>query len=226
MSEGIDRNGLIRALREQSLDPGTCTSCAPASGREKIPGVAGCSQYKRCIFGQPRYGGFKGEPGGYRQHYVIYEYKPNDGTNHQKEDIIGCRIFMQTHYDRMVSGKQHLEQGLPGEIINIIGTEGDDYLYGWFGRDKERPNDPLAEFKENVEVRTCPKYKEAVETGGEGYAAQVARRRAERAKEDAEVEQRPLPKRKLNKDGSPASPVAPEKSEGVAAAPAKAKAGT
>lgn len=200
--EAHEVKALLASLKAKGRDPATATSCAPGEGEEfRPPGVHGCPHYYGCIFGQKRFGGFKGSGRDYLPHNVIYEFKPNDGTNHQKEDIVSCHAFMQTRAREMFAGRTAMEQNEPGELINIIGGEGDEYLFGWFGKDPKWPNqnDPNVPFLDQVETRTCPPYKPMIRGHrDDSYEAQVEKRRAERQSGADDPHDTPLPKRRLS----------------------------
>lgn len=102
-------------LRAAGLDPAKVGSCAPRS-----EGVRGCPLDPECIFGQARYGGFKGVSG---PHNIGYYKREVDGT--QKQDVMTCHGFVRSLVRRMRAGDIAREEGKPHEQIRIIAQEGE-----------------------------------------------------------------------------------------------------
>jgi hypothetical protein len=66
-------------------------------------------------------GGFKGEG----PKYVAYRLITDEGT--ANENCVKCHSFMRHLYSRMIHGQKQKLDGKRGEIIRIIGQEGDFY---------------------------------------------------------------------------------------------------
>lgn len=208
---------LLAAMKAQGRDPATAVSCAPGDGRHKIPGVLGCSQYFSCIMDRKTHSGFdveggfqpfKGEAGGFRPHNLIYEIDRNDGSGNIKQDEMACHHFMQCMYRPMQAGRALLESGEPGDDIRIIGTEGDEYLYGYFGKVKDaKPGDPNPEFKNHVENRVCSVYRDPQRSSPDSYSNRIAALRAKR-KEAAEGEAAPVRRHQKPETAAPTTPAA------------------
>jgi hypothetical protein len=106
--------GSIAQLREAGLDPARYGSCS-RPGRDMV----GCHVYDSCPFGQERYGAFKGV----KPKNVGYYIKALSGGS--KTDWMTCHDFISSLWARMMNGLFEVMNGRKGEIIRIIGLEGD-----------------------------------------------------------------------------------------------------
>jgi hypothetical protein len=102
-------------LIELGLSPSKYGSCSP-----KGAGNVGCSHFSSCPFDRKQFGGFKGT----RPHNVGYYIRPLSGP--AKTDWMSCYQFCAGLYRRMRAGLVAAAEGQRGEVIRIIGKEGDE----------------------------------------------------------------------------------------------------
>jgi len=115
-SMGLHPNpaGTPEELRREGIGLAFVGSCAPPSR-----GVRGCAHYEKCIFRLTKNGGFRDK--GPRN--IGFFHQTHEG--HRRQEYVACFTFMQVFYERMRSGIRDREDGLAGEIIRVIGQEGD-----------------------------------------------------------------------------------------------------
>lgn len=102
-------------LKEIGLNPAKYGSCSP-----KGNGNIGCSHFEACPFDRKQFGSFKGT----RPHNVGYYIRPLIGP--PKTDWMSCYGFCAGLYRRMRAGLVAAAEGERGEVIRIIGKEGDE----------------------------------------------------------------------------------------------------
>jgi hypothetical protein len=106
----------LERLGQLNMDPSKYGSCSEP-GRGNI----GCGFWKACPFGR-KWGSiapFKGT----RPHNVGYYIRPLTGP--PKTDWVSCFGFCSDLYGRMRGGLAEQAEGNKGEVIRIIGKEGD-----------------------------------------------------------------------------------------------------
>lgn len=151
-----EATAVIEAVKRHGFDPAIIRSCMPSSDLKRFGGVAGvvgCNMWDRCPFGMTKNGGFKGQT--WRPKNVIYYLEPNDGTTHAKEDVLPCNLYTQLLANKARDGRIDLEEGRTGEIIQIIGQEGDKYTENTMVN-KGTPLSPKWENESSVKV--CPEF--------------------------------------------------------------------
>jgi len=134
-------------LRAAGLDPLKIGSCAPRS-----PGVRGCQFESLCIFGQQRYGGFKGKG----PRYVGYSLITIEGT--AKRDTITCHGFIRALLNRMRAGNQAREEGKPHESIRIVAQEGEEIEVNPFEQVDPDDKKITAAIRRNPKVIKVPRH--------------------------------------------------------------------
>ncbi len=87
-----------------------------------------CPQHPKCMFHQPKLGGFKNNDryetkGRHNIGYQLLTDKTNQ--NAAAVNFMSCEMFTETMLDRMRQGRDLREQGLDGEVIRIHAQEGD-----------------------------------------------------------------------------------------------------
>jgi hypothetical protein len=102
-------------LKALGLSPAKYGSCSPKGG-----GNVGCTHFASCPFDRKQFGAFKGT----RPHNVGYYIRPLSGP--PKTDWISCYGFCTGLYYRMRAGLIAAAEGAKGEVIRIIGKEGDE----------------------------------------------------------------------------------------------------
>jgi hypothetical protein len=105
----------LERLGELNLNPAKYGSCSKP-GRANV----GCAFWDNCPFDRKVFGGFKGT----RPHNVPYYIKPLSGP--AKTDWMPCFGFCAGLYFRMRAGLAEAAEGRKGEVIRIIGKEGDE----------------------------------------------------------------------------------------------------
>ena len=107
--------GSLERLKQLNMDPARYGSCSPRGA-----GNIGCGQFPSCPFDRRQFGAFKGT----RPHNVGYYVRPLSGP--PKTDWISCYGFCASLYMRMRAGLAAAAEGQKGEVIRIIGKEGDE----------------------------------------------------------------------------------------------------
>lgn len=102
-------------LKELGLSPAKYGSCSHRGN-----GNIGCAHFEMCPFDRKQFGGFKGT----RPHNVGYYVRPLSGP--AKTDWMSCYQFCAGLYMRMRAGLAAAAEGQKGEVIRIIGKEGDE----------------------------------------------------------------------------------------------------
>jgi hypothetical protein len=139
--------GTLDQIRQAGLNPSKVGCCAsPARGVRGCPWAAPTeiSPEGECIFGQPRYGGFRGKK---VSNVGIYLRTSGTDGNRQQQLQMPCHAFIRTLKSRMLDGLTQRARGLDGEIIRIIAQEGEKIRPRIFvSSNPSNPNDPLATF--------------------------------------------------------------------------------
>lgn len=186
----VDRKAIeevVQSVVDHGFDPAKVVSCVPSAGLPgSIKGVRGCNMYDRCPFHLARYGGFKGF---WRPKNVGYYYKPNDGTNHQKEDFLVCHQFVHTQMDRKLASDAAISQNKPGEFIDIIAQEGENITTKVWGPDPKHPTygTPNPKFTYLYSTFPVPEYAHPADHEGDSYEAKLERKRISRQREEQPV---------------------------------------
>jgi hypothetical protein len=106
----------LERLKELGMEPAKYGSCS-----HRTNGNIGCTFYDSgCPFDRKQFGAFKGT----RPHNIGYYIKPLSGP--AKTDWIDCFGFCAGLYYRMRYGLSEAAEGRKGEVIRIIGKEGDE----------------------------------------------------------------------------------------------------
>jgi hypothetical protein len=105
----------LERLGQLGMDPAKYGSCSP-----KGNGNIGCSHFPSCPFDRKQFGQFKGT----RPHNIGYYVRPMSGP--AKTDWMSCYQFCAGLYHRMRAGLAAAAEGQKGEVIRIIGKEGDE----------------------------------------------------------------------------------------------------
>jgi hypothetical protein len=174
----VDTDKIIAYLRSKGLDPSKVRSCAPSAGQEgHVRGLMGCNVSERCPYHLTRYGGFRG----IRPHNVGVYIKPNDGSMRQNCTYMPCFLTIETQLlGRMRAGRDAIEEGKNGELIQIIAQEGQTIRRkNWVRNEAESTRDNWVG-KQVIEVIKIPEYQYPTEDSGESFEAQMERERRER----------------------------------------------
>lgn len=193
--------GTLEEVRREGLDPEKVGSCAPP---EK--GVRGCTYWKACRFGQARACGYRGHSpeaafkGTLGPRYVGYYLQTTD--NAQKEDDVPCFVFVGSIQYRMDQGNINRQQGLPGELIEVIAHQGEpiqtktqkwrdetNKLLGFHFDEKERPVhafprpglNPEFNYEQKLSKRARERRRQAAEAEDQAWRNQQGQARAEYA---------------------------------------------
>lgn len=147
----------IAELKRRGQDPATALSCVPSSGTPgAIKGIAGCQQYHTCPFSRRDFGGFKHT----LPHNVPYAIDPKDHTGNATEAFIPCNLFARLLMPRMKAGAEAREQGLNGEIIQVLCEDGKlaetIIQSGNIRKPGALPTDPNPYIRSDVEVPVPP----------------------------------------------------------------------
>ena len=183
---------VIEATKRAGLDPGVVRTCMPSSDLTRlggVRGVVGCNQWDRCPFALTKNGGFKGVS--WRPKNIVYYLEPNDGTTHAKEDILPCFLYSQLLQNKARDGRLDIEEGRNGEIIQIIGQEGEMYTENALV--KINPADPAqtSGWKNQQTEKVCPEYVYPTTLAGLAHERDIRKKARERMAADPEGQMGP-----------------------------------
>jgi hypothetical protein len=183
---------VIESVKRHGFDPGVVRSCMPSSDLSRlggVKGVVGCNQWDRCPFGLTRNGGFKGVS--WRPKNIIYYLEPNDGTTHAKEDMMPCFLYAQLLQNKARDGRLDLEEGRNGEIIQIIGQEGDTYTENAFVKINSADPAQNSGWKNQESTKTCPEYVFPSTLAGQQHERDLRKKARERMAADPDAQMGP-----------------------------------
>lgn len=180
---------VIEQVKKNGHDPGVVRSCMPASDAKKfggMQGIVGCDVWERCPFALTKNGGFKGQ--GWRPRNVVYYIEPNDGTTHAKEDVLPCHLYTRLLANKARDGRIDLEEGRQGEIIQIIGQEGDSYTENTMVNVGTvlAPN-----WQNKTATKVCPEFVYSQQIAGLQHERDIRAAARERMKADPEAQTGP-----------------------------------
>lgn len=117
--------GTVAEVEREGLDPTKVRCCGD---EKKGSPILICKQSGACPFSRARYGGFKGQSG---PQIVAVEIITGDvlpdGEPVVQQGEFPCHVYVQKLKKRAEFGQLQREDGKPGEIISIVGFEGDEY---------------------------------------------------------------------------------------------------
>lgn len=121
-----ETSALIEQVREHGFDPATTRCCVPSAGLPgSVKGVLGCNMADRCVFHLKTYGGFRNKT--WRPRNVLVYNKPDTDKPNQNKFELPCYLFIQLLRNKERQGRIDFQDGGRGEIIRIVGHEGDKY---------------------------------------------------------------------------------------------------
>lgn len=180
---------VIEEVKRNGFDPGVVRSCMPAADAKKlggVPGVVGCDLWERCPFGLTKNGGFKGHT--WRPRNVIYYLEPNDGTTHAKEDVLPCHAYTRLLANKARDGRIDIEEGRPGEIIQIIGQEGDTYTENVM---MNAGSAMAPKWENKTSVKVCPPFTHSQQIAGLQHERDIRAAARQRMAADPEAQTGP-----------------------------------
>lgn len=156
---------VIQAVKESGFDPAKVVSCMPAADKPSlggVQGVMGCNAWDRCPFHLTKNGGFKGHT--IRPRNLAVYVRPSAAHPAQNIVIQSCQGYVRQMQNRERDGRRDMEEHGAGEVIRIVGHEGDNYKQiVWV---KTEPTNPNSTLTEKVIEAVVPEYKHPVEMAG------------------------------------------------------------
>jgi hypothetical protein len=116
--------GTLEEIKAAGLNPEKVCSCSPTI---KGSGIRSCAMEGACKFDRPRYGGFKFTRGPCNIGFeVITGDTLPSGEAVIQQGACPCYVWVSRFQKRAEFGAAQRADGKPGEIITIIGQEGDE----------------------------------------------------------------------------------------------------
>jgi hypothetical protein len=179
--------GTLAELQKEGLDPYRVACCH----KEVKGSIKGCGEYERCaqVFALTKHGGFR-ENGG--PHNIGYYHRTHEGVEFERS--CSCFYFMRHLRNRQMDGERDRQNGLNGELIEIIEQEGGRIrIRESVNANADKPNLP-ASYKPETKTVEVPKFPRPSDRGDLSYETELRERRRVRLAGDRSLDTGPPPR--------------------------------